>query len=139
MRRVLFVAAALALAGCAQDVLNTESEVRGLEGAAPLQTLADPESGTEVNLRVGGQVRIELDANATTGYVWEVTQQDQTAVTLISSDYFSDPSPPRMVGVGGTRVFVFEGVKPSDTDLELTLQRSPEDVANKLQLQITIE
>ncbi|MEL8055907.1 MAG: protease inhibitor I42 family protein [Pseudomonadota bacterium] len=124
------------VAGCAQDVLNTQPEVRGLEGAAALQTLTDPSSGTDVNMRVGGQVRIELDANATTGYMWQITKQDETALKLVSSDYLSDAVPEGLVGAGGMRVFVFEAITAKNSDLELTYQRSPQDVADTLRLRI---
>lgn len=134
-----FIVGALLMTGCAQDVLNTQPEVRGLEGAAPIQTLNDPESGTDVILRPSGKLRIELDANATTGYFWTVTQIDETKVALLTEVYESDPSPPGMVGVGGTMVFEFEAVAAGKTDLELTYQRSPQDVFETIELNIQIQ
>ena len=127
---------ALLVTGCAQDVLNTQPEVRGLEGAAQVQVLVDPASGTEGNLRVGGQVRIELDATATTGYMWQITEQDESALKLVSSEYLADPAPPGLVGSGGMRVFVFEAVSNKNSDLELTFQRSPQDVADVVVLKV---
>ncbi|MEM1037508.1 MAG: protease inhibitor I42 family protein [Pseudomonadota bacterium] len=127
---------AFLVAGCAQDVLNTQPEVRGLEGTAAMQTLVGPETGTEVNLRVGGQVRIELSANVTTGYLWEITEQDENALKLVSSEYLADPAPTGLVGSGGTRVFVFEAVSNMNSDLELTYQRSPQDVADVVVLKV---
>lgn len=132
------VAAVFLLGACAQDVLNTEPEVRGLEGAAPLQTLIDPSSGTDVTLRPGGKLQVELDANVTTGYFWSVLSIDDSVVRALSEDYMSDPSPAGMVGVGGTMVFVFEGAAKGKTDVELSYQRSPEDVAERLVLNIRV-
>lgn len=133
-----FAICALLLSGCARDVLNTKPEVRGLEGAAPLQTLVDPRTGSDVTLRPGGKLRLELDANATTGYYWVITEIDPEAVTLLSEDYQSDPSPEGMVGVGGTMIFVFEGAVRGKSRLVLSYQRSPEDVAETLKLDLRV-
>ena len=49
MRGLLAVGLSLGLlAACVPDILNTAPEVRGLEGAAPVQTFTDPATGTEV-------------------------------------------------------------------------------------------
>lgn len=140
MKRVMLSLAigAIAVTGCAQDVLNTNPEVRGLEGAAPLQTLTDPTSGTDVSLRPGGKLEVKLDANATTGYYWNVTEIDETSIRLLSEDYQTDPSPAGMVGVGGTMVFVFEGVAEGKSSLKLSYQRSPQDVVETLKLDIRV-
>lgn len=132
------VAAVFLLGGCAQDVLNTEPEVRGLEGAAPLQTLVDPRSGTDVTLLPGGKLRVELDSNMTTGYFWILTAMDETSLRLLSEDYTSDPAPAGMTGVGGTMVFEFEGVAKGNSTIELSHQRSLEDVAQTLSLNIKV-
>ncbi|MEM1087177.1 MAG: protease inhibitor I42 family protein [Pseudomonadota bacterium] len=130
---------AVFLSGCAQDVLNTQPEVRGLEGAAPSQTLIGPETGTNINLRVGGQVRIELAANVTTGYLWEITGINEDALKVVDNLYVSDAVPEGLVGAGGTRVFIFEAISAGRFDLELTHQRSPEDVAEVRVLTVKID
>ncbi|MEM1390132.1 MAG: protease inhibitor I42 family protein [Pseudomonadota bacterium] len=135
---VTFATSVVLLAGCAQDIFNTKPEVRGLEGAAPLQTLTDPASGTQITLRVGGQLRLELDANATTGYMWQVTQLDEDTLSLISDEYVSDAVPEGLVGAGGTQIFVFQALKDQSSDLEVRYQRSPDDVADILTIHVKI-
>ena len=141
MRRLITIVAVvstLGLTGCAMDVLNTKPEVRGLEGAAPVQTLNNPATGTDITLRPGGQVHINLEANATTGYFWTITSLDETKVKTVSKDYVADPAPEGLVGGGGTMMFVFEGIAKGRSDLELSYQRSPQDVAETLKFKIKV-
>ena len=101
------VAAVTLLAACVPDIMNTEPEVKGLEGAAPVQTLTDPESGTNVTLRPEGKLELKLDSNPTTGYFWYVKDIDASKIDQLSDDYRADPAPEGLVGSGGHQLFVF--------------------------------
>lgn len=137
MRWILPVFVAPFLAACIPDIMNTKPEVRGLEGAAPVQTLTDPASGTDVRMRVGNTLVLKLDSNATTGYQWVVLEQDAGKLELVSEDYATDPHPPGMVGVGGHQQFVFKALVTGKSALVLRYQRSNEDVAETLSLNVT--
>jgi inhibitor of cysteine peptidase len=139
MRQALFILTASAILGaCVPDIMNTKPEVRGLEGAAPVQTLTDPRSGTEAVLRPGGELRIKLDSNPTTGYFWELDLAETGAVELVSSDYIADPAPEGLVGSGGHQMFVFKAVQKGRVTANLSYQRSPEDVAEKKTIKIKV-
>lgn len=141
MRRLIGTAlmvSTLGLSGCAMDVLNTKPEVRGLAGAAPIQTLSNPETGTKVTLRPGGQLHINLEANATTGYFWTIVSLNENTAKTVSENYVSDPAPEGLVGSGGTMMFVFEGIAKGRSELELSYQRSPSDVAETLKFEIRV-
>ncbi|MEC7289517.1 MAG: protease inhibitor I42 family protein [Pseudomonadota bacterium] len=126
------------LAACIPDIMNTKPEVRGLEGAAPVQTFTDPESGTTVTLRPGGELNLKLDSNPTTGYYWYLKDIDASLVDQISEGYFADPAPEGMVGSGGHQMFVFEALTTGKADLVLSYERSPQDVAETLKLKIKV-
>ncbi len=126
------------LAACIPDIMNTKPEVRGLEGAAPVQTFTDPESGTTVTLRPGGKLNLKLDSNPTTGYYWYLKDIDASLVDQISEGYFADPAPEGMVGSGGHQMFVFEALATGKADLVLSYERSPQDVAETLKLKIKV-
>ena len=126
------------LAACIPDIMNTKPEVRGLEGAAPVQTFTDPESGTSVTLRPGGKLNLKLDSNPTTGYYWYLKDIDASLVDQISEGYFADPAPEGMVGSGGHQMFVFEALATGKADLVLSYERSPQDVAETLKLKIKV-
>lgn len=132
------VAAVTLLAACVPDIMNTEPEVKGLEGAAPVQTLTDPESGTNVTLRPEGKLELKLDSNPTTGYFWYVKDIDASKIDQLSDDYRADPAPEGLVGSGGHQLFVFEALATGKSTLKLSYERSPQDVAETLTLKIKV-
>lgn len=126
------------VSACIPDIMNTQPEVRGLEGAAPVQTFTDPESGTTVTLRPGGKLNLKLDSNPTTGYYWYLKDIDASQVDQLSEDYFADPAPEGITGSGGHQMFVFEALATGRSDLKLSYERSPQDVAESLTLKIKV-
>lgn len=139
MKRLAALAfAAATLSACIPDVMNTQPEVRGLEGAAPVQTFTDPATGTTVTLRPGGKLNLKLDSNPTTGYYWYLKDIDASQLDQLSEDYFADPAPEGMVGSGGHQMFVFEALSTGSSRLQLAYQRSPIDVAETVSLRIEV-
>lgn len=126
------------LSACIPDIMNTQPEVRGLEGAAPVQTFTDPASGTTVTLRPGGKLNLKLDSNPTTGYYWYLKDIDASRIDQLSEDYFADPAPEGVTGSGGHQMFVFEALQVGKSDLVLSYERSPQDVAETLRLNIKV-
>lgn len=129
---------ALMVSACIPDIMNTEPEVKGLEGAAPVQTFTDPASGTEITLRPGGKLNLKLDSNPTTGYFWYLKDIDASQVDQLSDTYNADPAPEGLVGSGGHQLFVFEALSTGKSNLVLSYERSPEDVAETLKLKIKV-
>ena len=126
------------LTACIPDIMNTQPEVRGLEGAAPVQTFTDPQSGTTITLRPGGKLNLKLDSNPTTGYYWYLKDIDASRIDELSESYFADPAPEGVTGSGGHQMFVFEALKIGKSDLVLSYERSPRDVAETLKLKIKV-
>nr|WP_070960768.1 protease inhibitor I42 family protein [Hyphomonas sp. Mor2] len=126
------------LTACIPDIMNTEPEVRGLEGAAPVQTFTDPDSGTTVTLRPGGKLNLKLDSNPTTGYYWYLKDIDASKLDQLSEAYNADPAPAGVTGSGGHQLFVFEALNVGKSDLKLSYERSPQDVAETLTLKIKV-
>jgi len=126
------------LAACIPDIMNTKPEVQGLEGAAPVQTFTDPASGTDITLRPGGKLELKLDSNPTTGYFWYLKDIDASKIDQLSDGYFADPAPEGITGSGGHQMFVFEALATGNSKLVLSYERSPEDVAETLKLNIKV-
>lgn len=129
---------ALLVSACIPDIMNTEPEVRGLEGAAPVQTFTDPQSGSEVTLRPGGKLDLKLDSNPTTGYFWYLKDIDASQIDQLSDEYIADPAPEGVVGSGGHQLFTFEALSTGKSNLVLSYERSPQDVAETLTLKIKV-
>ena len=114
----------LMLNACVGDILNTEPEVRGLAGAAPLQTLTYPSQEAAVTLRPGGQLKVVLAAAPTTGFVWQVDPEATPQVTLLSEAYAAHPLPADYVGGGGDKTYVFQATDVlGQTQLVFSQQR----------------
>jgi predicted secreted protein len=137
-RAMALILGAGLLTACIPDIMNTQPEVRGLEGAAPVQTFTDPENGTTVTMRPGGKLNLKLDSNPTTGYYWYLKDIDASRVDQLSEDYFADPAPEGLNGSGGHQMFVFEALQIGKSDLVLSYERSPQDVAETLKLKIKV-
>ena len=129
---------ALMVSACIPDIMNTKPEVQGLEGAAPVQTFTDPQSGTDITLRPGGKLNLKLDSNPTTGYFWYLKDIDASQIDQLSDEYNADPAPEGLVGSGGHQLFVFEALATGKSNLVLSYERSPEDVAETLTLKIKV-
>ena len=126
------------LSACIPDIMNTQPEVKGLEGAAPVQTFTDPADGSGVTLRPGGKLNLKLDSNPTTGYYWYLKDIDASRIDQLSEDYVADPAPEGLVGSGGHQLFVFEALSLGKADLVLSYERSADDVAQTLTLKIKV-
>ncbi|MEM9225966.1 MAG: protease inhibitor I42 family protein [Pseudomonadota bacterium] len=137
-RLICGLAASLVLTGCINDVMNTKPEVAGLTSALPVQTRVNPDSGDSVTLRPGGQLKLTLSSNPTTGYFWAMVDGDETLVALEDHFYTPDPAPEGLVGSGGQQIFTFTGVAPGKTTVKLSYQRSEEDVAETLKLKFKV-
>ena len=93
-RWIALVAVAALLAACGEDGGSTV-----VLGAA--------DSLSEVSLDVGDQLDVELEANPSTGYSWELGPLPG-GLQLVSSD-FEEPGG-SLVGASGTQLFVFDVV-----------------------------
>ena len=139
MKKLLAIVLGLGLvSACVPDILNTAPEVKGLEGAAPEQTFTAPASGTDVTLRPGGKLNLKLDSNPTTGYYRYLKDIDASKLDQLSEGYFADPAPEGITGSGGHQMYVFEALAPGRSDLVLSYERSPQDVAETLRLKIKV-
>lgn len=139
MRQLSVLALAMVmLTACIPDIMNTAPEVKGLEGAAPVQTFTDPVTGTTVTLRPGGKLNLKLESNPTTGYYWYLKDIDASQLDQLSEDYVADRVPDGVVGSGGHQIFVFEALSTGRSRLQLAYQRSPIDVAETLTLAIRV-
>lgn len=139
MKHLLLLLAPFALlSACIPDIMNTKPEVRGLEGAAPVQTLTDPAAGEKATLRPDGLLRVKLDSNPTTGYYWQVELSGSDAVELVSEDYVADPAPEGLVGSGGHQVFVFRALEKGNAKVSFSYERSPADIIKAKKLHIKV-
>lgn len=65
---------------------------------------------------------LSLEENPTTGYRWEVCTDEQ--VIKVIDDEYETKAKANLVGVGGTRTFTFEVLKPEESEIKLYYRRS---------------
>jgi inhibitor of cysteine peptidase len=113
MKRWIALVAVALLAACGDDGGSTV-------------VLGTADSLSEVLLDVGDQLDVELEANPTTGYSWELGPLPD-GLQLVSSD-FEEPVG-SLVGAPGNQLFVFDVVGPGDGILRFEYVRVFEDPA----------
>jgi inhibitor of cysteine peptidase len=86
--------------------------------------LTEKDSGSYVELIVGQNMQLSLDANPTTGYTWEVTQSDAGVLDQVGNMEYNPDS--NAIGSGGTMTFRFHAAKTGETTLRLIYQRPHE-------------
>ena len=89
------------------------------------QDQVGPEKKSEQRtLKVGEAFELRLDANATTGYAWEVAELDESKVRLVANDYVEGATSGQVVGAGGQSVLRFEAVAKGQTRIKLVYRRA---------------
>jgi inhibitor of cysteine peptidase len=73
------------------------------------------QSGQTITAGVWQHFAVQLDANATTGYTWQLTADPGAQVQLLGHTY--TPAPPQQPGSGGTELFTFQAVAAGTTTL----------------------
>lgn len=116
---------------------KTESVRSESEAMKPLlKTKAD--NGSSVDLTIGSELEVHLEANKSTGYSWQLKSNDSVAV--ISDSYA--PEEIETVGVGGVQKFTLQAQRSGRSELEFIYSRAWEkgvEPAEKFQLKLNIK
>jgi inhibitor of cysteine peptidase len=80
-----------------------------------------PDPSEPIDLAVGATVTLDLEANPTTGYSWEITIADEAVVEKVGDTYEATSS--GMVGSGGRQLIELEGVAAGETTVEAVYLR----------------
>jgi predicted secreted protein len=111
---ILFIASLLI--GCAPAANPTPSPATP---PASTGSLEFTNSAQRITVPVGVTFTINVNANPTTGYTWEVGF-DQSLLKLVKR---FTPSGTGMIGAGGIESFEFEGMRAGDTEVYLNYKR----------------
>jgi len=80
------------------------------------------DNGKEIILSMNSTLRVVLEENPSTGYMWEVEDNNSSCLQMISSNYFAKNN--MIMGAGGIVAFNFKSLKPGRCPLSLKLWRS---------------
>ncbi len=84
----------------------------------------ESDTGKTIETKVGKQFTISLRGNATTGFTWQMAKGTDSAVVKKVKDVYTAENSGGKVGVGGTHVWTFEGVKAGTTTINLQYKRT---------------
>ncbi len=97
--------------------------------------LTQDDSGRHYPISVGARVAVTLPETPTTGYEW-TTDVDPDLLREVENRFEGAPTPR---GAAGTRIIVFEVLKPGRTTLRCDRQRAWEsDAAERFQVYLDI-
>ena len=96
----------------------------------------------QVELEQGQILVVTLESNPSTGYRWEVVDNNESILKQFGQAEFkpSETSDPPMVGVGGWEIFRFKAISAGQMTLELVYHRSWEDAEplKTFSIQVTV-
>lgn len=101
--------------------------------------LGAKDSGRQIEVKKGEPLVITLEANPTTGYLWEVVESDQRILRQMGETEFQPESD--KIGAPGLQTFRFEAQDKGDVTLELVYHRPWEKDVDPLEtfsLQVTV-
>ena len=117
---VIFVVntlAAILLLGACSAALQPSTQ----SGPASPKKIGERENGSTVALQAGGELDITLDANATTGFRWEIAAADAAIARPMGEPEYKPQG--TALGSGGQTTFRFEAVAPGQTIVKLIYHR----------------
>jgi inhibitor of cysteine peptidase len=88
-------------------------------------SLGKADNGKRYEFYKGSTIRISLEGNPTTGYLWGLLPETVNDLVLKpSADYSFSPDSPALTGSGGTFVFDFMAANPGEAKLVFGYRRS---------------
>jgi inhibitor of cysteine peptidase len=85
--------------------------------------LTDKEASREIIVQKGDRLLVELPANPTTGYSWNLQLQGDNILSQGKSQYKPSDKSGNLVGSGGTEIWKFRAQHPGSTRLDFSYAR----------------
>lgn len=113
---------ALLFFGLALALLPAASPAGDKPKKEPIPTFDEEDAGKTFPLESGGKARIKLKGNPTTGFLWEVAQNNPKLLKQLDKGTVIRPkdAPP---GAGGFQLFEFQALAAGKVELELIYRR----------------
>jgi len=87
-------------------------------------TYTESNNGDNLNLKINDVIKIRLESNATTGYKWNLSKENNSGIiAFISSDYTEKENKDNLIGAGGFETFNFKAISKGSIILTLTYNK----------------
>lgn len=88
------------------------------------KTYTESNNGDNLNLKINDVITIKLESNATTGYKWNLSEENNSGIiAIVSSDYTEKENKDNLVGSGGFETLTFKAVSGGSATIILTYNR----------------
>jgi len=84
-------------------------------------------------LAKGETFEVRLEGNPTTGYLWEVVENDDQIIRVVADEYLTGDTTGRLCGAGGRYRFQFKAMGRGETTVKLVYHRPWEKDVEPLQ------
>ena len=89
-------------------------------GSSKTVKLSMDDKGSQVELKKGQSLVIQIEGNPTTGYTWEAVELEDILRQVGETEFEADS---KLTGAGGVQTLRFEAVKAGSTTLKLVYHR----------------
>jgi len=86
-------------------------------------TIKESNQNEKYCIKKGDILEIELNANPSTGYNWQITHHDNSKLKIIDETYIAKKVKRGMVGSGGKKIYIFNAIDKGNTIIELHYSR----------------
>jgi inhibitor of cysteine peptidase len=100
------------------------------------------QAGGSVNLKVGGELEVQLAANHTTGHSWSTAPVENPVLSGEGNATYQENTTEGKVGVGGVETWRFKAMKSGKEDLRFEYRRPWErgtPAAKTVTIQVTVQ
>jgi len=96
------------------------------------RTFSLDDNGSRVEVRVGDEITINLESNATTGFTWETVEAADPQMALLEDGTYhteggDDPDSPPPPGTGGWQTYRLQGASLGEATFSAIYHRSWEE------------
>jgi inhibitor of cysteine peptidase len=131
MRTALLAALAFALGACASPPKTGAAAIPPAPASAFVE-LVNAEDGTRVALKKGGELKVVLDANPSTGFQWQGPPNVAPLLSPIGQRiYVSKSTNPMDLGAGGSNIFRYRAEDTGKSTLTMEYRRPWEGAPGK--------
>ncbi|MBT8491085.1 MAG: protease inhibitor I42 family protein [Deltaproteobacteria bacterium] len=116
---IVFIIALLVLSSCAQCNQTGQSP---MINSSHNMTLTEKDNGTQVQVTHGDIVKLRLEANPSTGYSWQITENNPELLKPLGKPEYEE-SEHTLIGQVEHQIFRFKAVSPGTAMLKLLYYR----------------
>lgn len=83
---------------------------------------------------------LKLEANSTTGFLWDYELSEDGIVDVVKDEYKEKENKEGFVGVGGTQIYEFKGLKKGEVTVRLVYKKNgTKEIGDEKQIKLVVD